>query len=444
MPGVSEQTRFLLKDMTLSFSKKIFNNPSLWLVGLVVFAVTKPTRVPNINRYIGMGVWFFTVIVFVLLMFTENRYRDFWRKYRREIILIASLLGLHLVSMLLNLALYPDFTALVFYGFAPLAVFSLFVMVWSLFRAGGPESFSSAPPILFLLIHCLAMGQFFHYETFRFITGHTIAADIMHPGYITSVFPHHTIYGTIAAVNIIYGLNLWLKGRLAGAGKYLWFAIMLLALVGGALSHSRNFLWTLGLGMLAVGHSLGRQKFKIWMAIMALVFVLFHVVAYNSPMVQQQYGRALPYLGKLAKPQEIAAGDFIPSFSSNGLTGRPQLWGKAVDLWQESPLLGRGPGSFNLSGGDLYSRQFNVHCFYLQILLDTGVVGAAVLLLLLGAILKQAHAVGSLPVLIAVMASLVFDNFLDHSMAWSIIMAWFLQPCLRPETQNLKPITANQ
>ena len=374
------------------------------------------------------------------MMFTGSRYREYWRRYRQEILLLAAFFALYLLSLFLNLNLYPDFKALVFYGFAPLAVFSLLVMAWSLFGGGASGKYVLLSPILLLLIHCLAVGQFLHYELFRLITSHTIAADIMRPGYITSVFPHHTIYGTIAAVNIIYGLNLFFRACLSRVEKYIWFLIIPLALVGGTLSHSRNFLWTLGFGLLALGFFWGRRKLGVWLAIMVLFVVAFHTVAWQSPNIQRQYGRALPYLGKLEKPSEIEMTDFIPRFSSQGLTGRPQLWRKAIGLWQESPWLGRGPGSFNLSGGDLQSRQFNVHCFYLQILLDTGAISAFVLLLLICSLLRHAKMANTLPVLIAVMASLVFDNFLDHSMAWSILMAWFLQPLsvnLEPQTLNL-------
>ena len=390
----------------------------------------------DVNRFMGMGVWLLTVLAFFFMLFTGSRYREYWLRYRSEILLLASFLALHLLSLLLNLNVYPDFKSLVFYGLAPLAVFSLLVMAWGLFKGGEPGKYVLIAPVMFLLIHCFAVGQFLNYELFRPITSHTLAADIMHPGYITSVFPHHTIYGTIAAVNIIYGLNLLLRACLSRVEKHLWFLIIPLALVGGALSHSRNFLWTLGFGLLALGFFWGRRKLGVWLAIMVFAVVAFHAVAYQSPNIQRQYGRALPYLGKLEKPSEIEMTDFIPQFSAKGLTGRPQLWHRAIGLWQESPILGKGPGSFNLTGANLHSRQFNVHCFYLQILLDTGLVGAFVLLLLICSLLRHAKSANTLPVLIAVMASLVFDNFLDHSMAWSILMAWYLQPL--PVNQNLK------
>ncbi|MDH3359677.1 MAG: O-antigen ligase family protein [Desulfobulbaceae bacterium] len=418
--------------MPLSPISKILKNPSLWLVALVVFAVVKPAKAPDINRYMGMGVWAFAAVVFLGMFLIRGRCLDYWQRYRKEIILVAAFLFLHLLSLLLNLDVYPDFKALVFYGIAPLAVFSLFGMAWGIFSI-YPVSRGICVPVFFLLIHGVALGQFFDYELFRPITSHTIAADIMHPGYITSVFPHHTIYGTVAAVNIIYGLTLLFGKSLSRDEKYLWLAVISMAFVGGALSHSRNFLWTLGFGVLPLFFFFERRRLGLWLATLLLAVAAFHVVAYYSPGIQRQYGRALPYLGKLAKPAEIEGGDFVPRFSSQGLTGRPELWRRAYGQWQQAPWFGKGPGSFNLSGGNLYSRQFNVHCFYLQVLLDTGIVGFIVLAVLLFLLLKRARLAGILPVFVAVLASLVFDNFLDHSMAWAILMAWFVQPQPLPE-----------
>ncbi len=66
-----------------------------------------------------------------------------------------------------------------------------------------------------------------------------------------------------------------------------------------------------------------------------------------------------------------------------GLTGRVNLWGDLMGLVQESPVLGHGFVASTRSGG---LRIFNAHNVFLQALLDTGIVGTAILVIALAAL----------------------------------------------------------
>lgn len=75
-------------------------------------------------------------------------------------------------------------------------------------------------------------------------------------------------------------------------------------------------------------------------------------------------------------------------FSGNSFMLRQMQWMTAVRLWKESPVIGLGVGSFENRGAGampfFYETKF-VHCHYLQMLLDTGVIGLALFLGLLAA-----------------------------------------------------------
>ena len=86
--------------------------------------------------------------------------------------------------------------------------------------------------------------------------------------------------------------------------------------------------------------------------------------------------------------EKISNQDFTRShlLSASG-TGRWQLWTSAVDEWQESPLVGKGAGSYEAwwsEHGSITKFVRSAHSLYLETLGELGLAGFALLALALG------------------------------------------------------------
>jgi O-antigen ligase len=90
-------------------------------------------------------------------------------------------------------------------------------------------------------------------------------------------------------------------------------------------------------------------------------------------------------------PAEVEQPDqgFVPShlLSTTG-SGRWQFWEAAVDAWRGDPVLGRGAGSYEAwwaRTGSIAHFIRDAHSLYLEVLAELGLVGLALLLVVLGA-----------------------------------------------------------
>lgn len=129
----------------------------------------------------------------------------------------------------------------------------------------------------------------------------------------------------------------------------------------------------IGFGLLLVGRGLGHPLVLIGVC----VFFAITALGLSSFMSSQSFDAVGYILGKFGKDAT--------------LTGRTQLWGYALDLIRENPLLGVGAGGFwrpqdwtSLSRKIFidfykpYTATFTFHNSYLQVAVHQGLVGAAI------------------------------------------------------------------
>ena len=92
---------------------------------------------------------------------------------------------------------------------------------------------------------------------------------------------------------------------------------------------------------------------------------------------------------QLPSKDGVTEADFTKAhlMSANG-SGRWQLWESAVDEWQDSPVKGRGAGSYEAwwaQHGSLTKFVRNAHSLYLETLGELGVIGFVILMTAFGA-----------------------------------------------------------
>lgn len=413
----------------------------------MVLALAKPLDIENSNRYIGAGLLVVVVGLFLHSMVFRKRWREHWDTYRVEFVLIGLLLVGYVGSLVNNLESYGGWFEVLAFGLPPIALGSLFAMAWVLFK--GRKDNGEEWPVWALMIglNLVAIIHAMDYELVRPLVEWTVAADASYPvRHIRSLFRGTTIYGVIAAIIAVYGLGRLWVGRMAGWERALLLLVVITALAGGVLSGSRNFVLTLVAGAIVLAVcSVGRRPLVFLFVGVGLVFA-FHAAVWSSPKLAREYGQAFPYLKKLHAPEEMAWKDFVPDLSMRGLAGRPRIWRSTVDFWSESPWIGIGPGVFRLKNDLTTSagveRVHNTHNIFLQVLVDVGIVGLVLFLILLARILWRVHDPVVLAVVVMLLVSHLFDNYFDKSMAFILIVAWLLSsPTMRLEVRHRNPVS---
>ncbi|MBN2701087.1 MAG: O-antigen ligase family protein [Methylothermaceae bacterium] len=399
---------------------------NIWFLIFLTLVLIKPATGPNINRYLGILAWLVVFGVFLAKLAVAGHRPGFWLgRYKIPLIFIGGLFAAYGVSALVHLASYPNLSTFVFRALSPLAVMSLFPMLWSILETRQAVTRMAVLGSLFV-IEALGAVQPFHPEWVNELRRHTVAADALYQ--VTSLYRWHTILGTLSALIALYGMVRLLHARSGPAARTGYGLLTLVSLTGGALSRSRNFLFALLVGLVAWLFS-SRQR--IWAGLGVLIFCLglFHAVAWLNPKVAGRYATALPYLKKLHTPSAITGADFVPRINNHSLSNRARIWSKAVEMWRGAPWLGVGPGVFNLKSG--LGQRYNTHNAFLQVLVDAGAIGMLCFVGFWLYLCGKTFGRPAFPLVIGIMGALSFDNFLDYSMAWVLATTWLAYDIFR-------------
>lgn len=123
---------------------------------------------------------------------------------------------------------------------------------------------------------------------------------------------------------------------------------------------------------------------------------------------------------------------YFAFFTSAGVTGRGEIWGGFLDLWQTSPLLGAGQTAIWNTGG-IVGGAMDAHSLYVQELTEYGVIGITVQYapVVLGLVLALVAATRGWPgplaivtaYLLAGVTNLLHDGWMAHSTYTLMIIA---------------------
>ncbi len=402
---------------------------------LLFFSVLRPIDVFGVFNLSMVAVTL--VLLFGLTCWSILRgvgIKMLWQQHKFHIVLFALFQLILVVSLFVNQHRYQDFSQLANFGVVPVAVWSALPMALLLFYqpvgAIGQQCIDKTPYIVwaaFMFLAWVGIWQFVHFSSSTLVTDWFVAADYSDPTVINSIVRMSTDFGSIMALASIYLLiviarGLSVKGQLRR--KALFVSILLLFIVAGLLSGSRNFVLTLFVGIVALllPYSFSAPKKS------ALVFVVLalmsHIVILSNAKLITQYGDVLPYISKIDQGEAIQIEDFKPTFSNSSFDQRRRLWVDSYNGWQENLLLGVSNGGFKLRENSR-SSVHNTHNFIVQTINDGGIAGGVTLLALLLLLLRKAGRV-RIPLIAAVMANLSFDFYLDHSLPWIVCIAWLL------------------
>lgn len=284
----------------------------------------------------------------------------------------------------------------------------------------------------FLAIAILTVWQVYDYQSSKVVSRFFVGSEIWPEENINSVFRINTDLGTILSLSLVCFLIL-IRARFNTLSRPMVTVLVSLCIacfIAGISTGSRNFLLTFFVGfiVLALTSIRGDRNYRLGIVLLCLFVLSMHIVVLSSPYALLKLSSIFPYLRVLSVGEVLALSDLIPNLDEQAFAGRMEIWKKAVEVIQANPL-------FGVSNG--VSRELinpavggNSHNFILQILLDAGLVGFLLFLMLVGKVLQRLKMSGSLlilaPVLCMLLTALSFDYYLDHSLPWILSTSYFL------------------
>jgi len=412
--------------MKQSLLNNLAFNSSIVFSLLFFLSVIKPFSLPNSNRYLGALLFLFIIILFTYSVLKKANYQLIFKNYSDELLFLLLYLGTSFFSLMTHINEFDHFSHFIFFSLASLVVFISSFMLWFIFSLNKKNEYRVIIWILVLLMALLALWQYLDYSGSRIITDYFVSADSakVSAEVINSVTRWHTVYGAMVAIAIL-ALLPGLANAQNKTALVLKLLLIFFLLFVGIIGESRNFLFSLGIGLIILLGSQFRNYPKTVMMALLSTIVLVHLLLINNTRALNDYAQIFPYLKKIEQKQIPQASDFIPQINNQTLTDRATLWQQGFELWKKQPWLGVGPGMYRtINSQDIQQR--NLHNFYFQVLVETGALGFMALMGLILLLIKNSIKAGNFFIFGAILASLLFDNYLDYSFPWVIMMVWFL------------------
>jgi O-antigen ligase len=214
-----------------------------------------------------------------------------------------------------------------------------------------------------------------------FLAAIAINHYIEHPDVPAQGYYHHIIFGQLAMLNVGIMLSLLLSRNMQRKYQLLIIASMLCGIVTAVMSQARGVWLVFPAYVLIATYYVVKDK---RLSARTLVSILISVVLLAL----------LTPVGELIKNRTDAAVTEISRFYSedqyvSSVGTRLAMWDIAINVWQENPLLGTGPGDFDDEIQTLQKRgeyvgmavHNSVHNIYIQALVGSGIVGLIAMLL---------------------------------------------------------------
>ena len=370
-------------------------------------------------------------------------YHAFFLQHKTLLLMIASYFALCGASLIANYHRYPDPASFVRWGLTFPIIQSALVACGFMFflpQNNRGISLSSAPSSVFtvllivMAIPAVALLQVLDndsaFQFYRF----TLAGDLgSKPDVIRGVLATSTDLGSVSAILALTALMIsisltqkkqWLPASLS-------LAIFLSNCAAGALSGSRGFFLSLGVGTLvAVYFYVGGRVKLFLLRVTPLILFSLLLALYLPDRVESSIAALSPALAALGIGVLPTREDFRVAGIDTILGYRYELWSRGVEQALAHPWMGISNGGYRLLNESIgESPLHNVHNTYLQLSIDAGVPALLLGALFLISLSRRAAGSSRLVVLATILTGSFFDNFADHSLPWIVISTYSIACC---------------
>ena len=402
------------------------------LIILCLLSILNIQAINNGDVNISLVMISVIVIPFLLIwkIYNKDRLLNFIKNNKSEIAFYILYNIICLISLVYNLPRYDD-NELVAYGLTPIILTAIFPLTITLFyfvkhcnkkNINRDIKFASA---IFAILAIVGIWQRIDYQSAAVLTQFFVSSEVTNEvtsGVVTSLTRWHTDFGSLMALICIAFISIMFRQGIQSSKIIL--LVLILCFIGGMASEARIFALTFFVGVFVMCCYYARAYAKQVLLIFICGFVIIHAVLLNNKGLAEDYGKVLPYVHYMSENEELSSNDFSVVINNNSLSNRGELWVKAINLWQDSQWIGVSSGGFRLSAASDSLQVHNTHNLVLQVLIDSGIIGFILF------VAFSAHVIFKyrerLPILIALIACLQFDYFIDHSLVWIIISSWLL------------------
>lgn len=401
------------------------------------------------------------IVIYLKKIKTNTSIIEVFNTHKVLIFTSTAFFSLCSISLLINVERYPDIPTFLRWGVIfvifPIAIpISLLLASLPNVKTNTFHSTSAPPPtltssnllttlisyspaIIAITIPISAIWQKLHFASYIVLAKAFIASAAIEPLNIRGLLAISTDLGAITGIFVVTSalLLIYTTNRSKALTNLLLF-IFVLNGIAGILSGARVFLLMLlvGISTLIIQLFFTRKSLLLGLSILGIsaISLLLQFIPIHTASKLAQIFPAILYL-KLGIP--IPSESFIPNTSSSAFGDRESIWSRAIEQIIENPLTGISNGAFRLlSEQEGETRINNTHNILLQAGIDAGVFGLLIIFSCMLYILFRYANKAILPLLTAILASLLVDNFTDHSFPWIIVACSTL--CLAPLKQPTK------
>lgn len=201
-----------------------------------------------------------------------------------------------------------------------------------------------------------------------------------HPGMNASGAYHHITFGDMAMLGALFLITVLVMKKTSGELKAAIAVSIICLLYSSILSQARGAWLALPAGLMLlipVAIQSGKMKLKTLLIIL-LLFAVAIVVSPAKDIISSRLNKAVQEIELYQSGEN--------QYSSVG--SRFAMWHVAYNVWKEHPVLGTGPGDYDLEfeasqARGLYTRNLvnsSTHNIYFQALATTGSIGFVILL----------------------------------------------------------------
>lgn len=442
--------------------QSLLQNNALAFSILLLTSVLRPEAMfPGIGLPVGPACLLSACFILILRIQKPLGWLSFYKFYQTEILILLLYQVLCLVSLFINIDRFASINEMLRWGgvfivaqlLLPLCAF-IFLIPNSdpeICRASRPTKLSASSlntdfAVLFILtaVSLVTIIQVHASHVFNKIGFYFVAWDLVSlsrqqgiSSPVSGVFATSTDLGAIMAAFVFLLVRmLYLDCAPTKPRTYILVMILLSTLVAGILSLSRNFFLFISVAVVvALCINLCRGERRVVGLIFCLSLVCTAALILLMPLdLANDIGRHLPFVRVFAHGGLPDIFDFAPrvGISSFGLRG--EIWMSALQAIKEQPFIGISNGGFRLNYAPLPVH--NTHNVFLQVLVDAGLLGGLLALALLTRITWYARRnIWLLCFLGATLSTLMVDDFLDHSYAWCVCIA-FVAAALSDKNQR--------
>lgn len=375
-------------------------------------------------------------VIFLGKVHSPSQFRVFFQRFKTPLLLIAAYTALCLLSLLYNHSRYEDIGEFLRWGlvfiigqsFLPLCIF-LFLLSDKKGQAwdGTTRTALLVTGLNLALIPISVLVQTYFPDIAPALQTYFVGGDIPRNGPIRGVLATSTDLGAISGILCLTATALAARGARDSLKKSLFFSLFsIIFAFAGILSESRNFVLFIGVACITVLFaSFWKYRKGLLIATMPALVTLVYVSAYlMPPRLAYKMGRFIPHFANVHSGADTSIVDLLPNLSFGSLGPRGPLWQSALRVIAENPLIGVSNGGFRLDDG-CECQLGNTHNLLMQSAIDAGVLGTLVVAVLIGYVIKGSlRNKWLLALILSTTATLMVDNFTDHSYAWIVIVSF--------------------